>query len=184
MFINFESKFFRTVLRRSSQGYTLPELLVSFLALGIMGTIGSLQWTVFLEAHNIKMAQDQAYRAMREAQISSRRDKVKWRVSFREYNNVAQWIIHQSQITPTPGNWHDFHPSVQIDPETTLLRKSGVYRAEFDYKGNANGRLGRITFSGRDHGKNKRCVFMSTFIGSLRKAEENSKPDRNGRYCY
>ena len=54
---------------------------------------------------------------------------------------------------------------------------------QFNYKGNTNGQLGRITLSLRSGGTAKRCVFVSTLLGGMRTAKDQAQP-KDGKYCY
>jgi hypothetical protein len=96
---------------------------------------------------------------------------------------VLQWVTHQEGTTPPDSFWNSLDPNVQLDPETTLRRVRGVWRVEFNHLGRVNGQLGRITLSGKSGGRAKRCVVVSTLLGTLRKASNRTTP-RDGKYCY
>ncbi|MEP0871637.1 GspH/FimT family pseudopilin [Trichocoleus desertorum AS-A10] len=138
----------------------------------------------FLNIQSLNAAQNEVYRALQEAKNNSVHQKLTWQVSFREQNEISQWAVHPQTVNSTLLKWHDLSSKVQIDDaETTLTQSSGVWRIQFNFKGNVNGQLGRLTLSSKDGGKAKRCVIASTLIGAIRMAKENRSP-QNGRFCY
>jgi hypothetical protein len=75
---------------------------------------------------------------------------------------------------------------VKLDENESTLDKlsNGVRRVQFDYIGSVPlSQLGRITLSSKSGGQAKRCVFVSTLLGAMRTAKENSKPE-GSKYCY
>lgn len=165
-------------------GYTLFELLSVLFIIGILSAIAAPSWVSFLNAQRLNAAQGQIQQALQEAKSNAKRDKMTWQVSFRQQNNAAQWLSHPKSNTIPANNWRSLDPAIKIDEaETTFLKSNGVWRVQFNYKGNLNGQLGRVTVASRRGGKAKRCVITSTLIGAVRTARENRTP-KNGRYCY
>jgi hypothetical protein len=82
--------------------------------------------------------------------------------------------------------WENFDQGVRIvdntesQPRTTLTKLTAVpepdvYRVEFTSQGipNGLGELGRITFVGKAGGDRKKCVIISTILGSVRVAADS-----------
>lgn len=160
------------------------ELLVTIAMIGVLSAIAAPSWSAFVNIQSLNAAHDQVYRSLQEAKSQSVRQKLNWQVSFREQNGISQWAVHPQTANLTLLNWHNLSPRVQIDDaETTLAQSSGIWRVQFNYKGNINGQLGRLTLSSRNGGKAKRCVITSTLIGAIRTAKEN-RTAQNGRFCY
>ena len=165
-------------------GFTIIEMMVVFLMIGILSAIAAPSWLAFIDIHHLNIAQDQVYRAMREAQSQAKKEKLTYHASFREQNNILQWAVHAATIDPSNAQWNDLDASVQLDTESTLQLSNGVRRVPFDHIGTVKPPFGRITLSSKSGGTAKRCVFISTILGAMRTAKENPTPDSGDRYCY
>jgi hypothetical protein len=131
---------------------------------------------------------------MRQAQSQAQQKKESWQASFKEEDEIVKWAVHRTEDAPD-AYWEEFPESIQIDPESNLPELGDVYRVRFNYKGcpvynpsdsctNTTIRTkGRLTLSLKNGGATKRCVIVSTLLGALRAAQEQSTPD-NGKYCY
>ncbi len=166
-----------------SQGFTLLEIAIVIVITGILFTIAAASWSVFLNIYRLNTAQEQVFLAMRTAQTSAKQQRVSWQADFRQVNQVVQWAIHPDGSTPPEAQWHSLDPNVRLDPETTLRKTGNVWRIEFNPLGRVNGQLGRITLSGKQGGRTKRCVIVSTLLGTLRKGADQTTP-KDGKYCY
>lgn len=166
-------------------GFTLVELLAVIVIAGILATIASVSVQKIWNARVLTASQDEVFQAMRQAQAQATRTRSTWGVSFRDRGNTAQWAIHPITTLPSQANWYDLKPNVRIDPrETTLPHTNGVYRVEFNHRGQVPPPFGRLTLLIQNGGNLRRCVFTSTLLGTLRKAKNRSRPDQGGRYCY
>jgi prepilin-type N-terminal cleavage/methylation domain-containing protein len=166
-------------------GFTLIEMIVVFLMIGVLSAIAAPSWLAFINVHHLNVAQDQVYRAMREAQSQAKKEKLTYHASFREQNDIVQWAVHAATIDPSNAQWNDLDPSVKLDEDESTLDplSNGVRRVPFDHLGTVKPPFGRITLSSKSGGTVKRCVFISTILGAMRTAKENPTPD-SGKYCY
>ncbi|MBK4732774.1 prepilin-type N-terminal cleavage/methylation domain-containing protein [Oxynema sp. CENA135] len=184
--MNLVARFQRSRGRSHLDGFTLLEVLLVTISLGILAAIALPSWLSLVENTRLNNAQNEIYMAMRQAQRKAKQRKSTYQVSFRQNDTIAQWVIHKKDTVPPESTWNNLDPTIQIDAdETTLYQNNttGDWRVQFNHKGHTNGQLGRITVSPIKNGGKKRCVFASTLLGALRKARENPKP-KNGRYCY
>jgi prepilin-type N-terminal cleavage/methylation domain-containing protein len=169
---------------QDESGFTLIEMITSLLIIGIISAIAVPTGATLMKSRHLNVAQNQVYRAMREAQSQAKKEKLTYHASFREQNNIVQWAVHPATINPSNAQWNDLHTSVKLDEEeSTLQLSNGVIRVPFDHLGTVKPPLGRITLSSKSGGKAKRCVFVSTILGAMRTAKENPSPD-DGKYCY
>ncbi len=175
----------------SSSGFTLLEILMIIVVIGISSAITVPSWLAFADLQRLKTAQDQVYRAMRQAQSQATKNKLTQQVSFREQDGIVQWAVHLTTVNPSDAMWNNLDPNVRLDEETTLQKSNGIRQIQFDYRGNVRQPpLGRITLStkssksSKSGGKAKRCVYVSTILGAMRTGKEHDKADSNGKYCY
>jgi prepilin-type N-terminal cleavage/methylation domain-containing protein len=160
---------------RSNSGFTFIEMMTALLMIGILSAIAAPNWFALIKTQHLKIAQDQVYRAMREAQSQAKKEKLTYHASFREENNNVQWAVHPATIDPSNAKWNDLDASVQLDVvESTLQLSNGVRRVRFDHIGGVTPPLGKITLSSKPGGTAKRCVIVSTILGAMRTAKDNS----------
>ncbi len=191
----YESKGIDSYLRinnRSSNGFTLLEVLVSIIIIGILAAITVPSWLGFVNTVRLNTAQQEVYLAMRQAQSQAIKNKLTWQVSFREQNGVVQWAVHQPDpdpdvfipytISANNAFWHNLAPNVRLDAETNLQQSNGFRRLQFNYRGQAP--LKHIALSSRNGGKARRCIYISTILGAMRTAKGQDTPDKEGKYCY
>ncbi|MGH8002288.1 MAG: GspH/FimT family pseudopilin [Brasilonema sp.] len=179
----------------SNNGFTLLELLVSIVIIGILAAITVPSWLSFVDIQRLKTAQNEVYLAIRQAQSQAIKNKLTWQVSFRKQNGIVQWAVHPALVTknPTDDIWNNLDPNVYLDAETTLQQINSGH-IQFDNRGNVIPPFRRITLSSKYGGKAKRCVYISTFLGAMRTGKEHEKPeskhdesdtsDTKEKYCY
>lgn len=186
---------------QSNSGFTLIEMLIVTLIIGILAAIVAPIWLSFIDARRLNTAQDQVYRAMREAQINANRDKINWQASFQEVTvngkDVVQWAVHPVDATPVYRN--NLEQNIQVykiqndegECETTLNKTTAScpaspWTVQFNYKGQPRGNLGQITLSSKNGGKTQRCVTISTILGAMRTGKDHSTVNSSSdkKYCY
>lgn len=178
------SQYIGKATSRSTAGFTLIEHIILLAILGIVSAIIVPNWVALVERQYLNFAQDQIYRAIQEAKSNAKLQKVSWQFSLQENNGVVEWAVHPATVNPADAHWNSFDKTIRLDPETTLQPPTGVRKIQFDYQGNVTKPpFGRVTLSSQHGGKTKRCVFVSTIIGTLRTAKENPK-SKEGKYCY
>jgi type II secretory pathway pseudopilin PulG len=159
--------------------------MIVVVIVGILFGIAAPSWLGFLTQRNLNMGQEQAFQAIRVAQVRASQSQSTWQASFREVGGEVYWATHPASIAPQNASWEKFVGGMRIDgQETTLASQDGVYRVQFNHKGGVNGQLGKLTLTSQNGSATKRCVVVSTLLGVVRKAKDQERPDAGGRYCY
>ncbi len=154
---------------RQSQGYTIPELLVIVVILGILSSITLTSWSYFVANQAVKQANEAVFIAMRSAQSQARTSKERWQASFREEDEQAFWAVHPASVHPDDAQWTALSSAVRYDEDNSTLRRvQGARRVVFDRRNHVIGQLGRMTVVHRDNSELRRCTFVSTLLGTLR----------------
>lgn len=166
---------------KSNLGYTLLELLVIVVVIGVLAAIMTPSWFSLLNHLRLNAAQAETLSIMRQAQANARREKRIWQANFRDNNGRVQWSLNSESQPEASWTWNSL---ISEDANkitilhSTLKNHNGVYSVQFKPNYWVNGQLGRITFvSRRTRTTNtardpKRCVFVSTLIGALRTASD------------
>ena len=179
----------KTAWRNRDRGFTLIEILVVLAMVGILTAIAAPSWTSFVNNQRLTAVQSRAFSTLRLAQSNAKRDQTMWQATFRNAPNISQYAVHRIPTDSQANDaaywnslpWQDFDGGVTIvedtesAPKTTFTKLSAVpdpdvYRIQFKTNGSPNGQIGRITFK-NNSGNLKKCVIVSTLLGSMRLAE-------------
>lgn len=150
--------------QQENLGFTITELMVALLTIGILAGIAVPAWLSFINRYRLRTSTDRIYQTMRKAQSKATRDKTGWQATFQETTNdegqiVIRYALHQAAIAPNKlpeSTWEYLEPGIEIDdnekndkdkyetsllivnPETnrvTTSRDNPMYRAVFNYQG-------------------------------------------------
>ena len=172
--------------RRTPQsGFTLIEILVVIVVIGVMATLSAASWHQSLGRWEINNTRRTINVAIRNTQVSAQNNKENWQFSIYETpTGQVEWASHAQKVSPTV--WHAVGShDVDIDlADTTLDKSNGWYYVRFNYKGYLASRTRTLTFTSTKSPKIKRCLVMSTLLGKIRQGEEHQQPSSSGRYCY
>lgn len=179
----------KTAWQNRDRGFTLIEVLVVMAMVGILSAIAAPSWTSFVNNQRLTAVQSRAFSTLRLAQSNAKRDQTMWQATFRNAPNISQYAVHRIPTDSQANDaaywnslpWQDFDGGVTIvedtesAPKTTFTKLSAVpdpdvYRIQFKTNGSPNGQIGRITFK-NNSGNLKKCVIVSTLLGSMRLAE-------------
>ncbi|MBD2040591.1 pilus assembly FimT family protein [Microcoleus sp. FACHB-672] len=181
----------RQKLEGVTAGFTLLELLMVVMMVGILAVIGSAGYLGWMTRLRVNAAQSTALNVIREAQIRARQQNTTWQASFQNTTNsdgqpIVQWAVHSAAtatnppFVPTGVAWQTIEqPFIQVDTEnTSLVSNSATWRVRFDHKGQVvkEGNLGvpvTITLTSTKGGP-KRCVIVKTLLGAVSTATDSN----------
>lgn len=160
----------------TAAGFTLPEVLIVVVLAGILAAMATISWQSFWHARLLTAAQDEVFQALRQSQTQAIRTHANWATSFQTSNGVTQWSVHQANVVSTGIDWHGLDPRVQIDTtKTTLTQSSSIYRVDFNYRGHVPvASFGKLALQIKSGGDLRRCVVVSTLLGTMRKSSDCS----------
>jgi len=177
--------------RHARLGFTLIEILVVMLMVGVLSAIAAPSWLGFVNNQRLNSAQSQAFNALKLAQSNAKRSQIMWQATFRNTPNISQYAVHRTPTDDTTEAywnslpWENFDSGVRIventeaEPKTTFTQLTAipepdVYRVQFKSSGvpNGLGEMGRITFK-TNSGDRRKCIIISTLLGSMRVAENS-----------
>lgn len=113
-------KGYSSYLNQENAGFTLIEVIVVFMMIGILAAIAAPNWLAFVNRQHVNKANDVILSAIQEAQKEAKKRKMNYSISFRTDNNIAQIAIHPKDSTPDKY-WRNLGGDVGIKPEKIVL---------------------------------------------------------------
>ena len=166
-------------------GFTLIELLSVMLVIAVLAAIAAPFGLRFLGRYKATVVRDEAFVAIRQTQDKAQQEKRVWQFAIRQTVDGTEWTNSPGTSIANNAVWQEIgDSSIKIDAETTFATSGDVRYVRFDDSGNIQYRLGRLTFHSKYAPDIKRCIIVSTLIGAMRKAEEQSAPDEDNNFCY
>jgi prepilin-type N-terminal cleavage/methylation domain-containing protein len=158
---------------KNNKGFTLIENLILVVISGIFAAIAAPSWLSFIRSIEVDRATDRLHWQLQKAKSEAKRDRATWEVLIRQSLDGIQYSVNHDDLQAPVWQTMPFQ-NAEIDPGNTTFffdRRKRAYRMQFNWLGVSNGRLGRVTIMHKQS-KIKRCVIVSTLLGSMRTGKE------------
>ncbi len=172
-----------TASKKNDAGYTLIELLIIVLILGIFASIAAPSWLGFINRQRVRTVNDRVFQTLRTAQSEAKRTKSPVTITFNyDPNPPNNPVADPPTVTfvpplPTGGNTQTLNVGGEIKPGTITLTFSTPDSTDpkkssltFDYQGNPD-KTSFIVAVAAVNGGGKQCAIVQTLIGGMRTAE-------------
>lgn len=87
--------------QQESSGFTLIEVLVVVIIVGVLAAIAAPGWLGFMQQRKVNGTKDAVLQAIQEAQNKARAEKLDYSVSFRYKGGIPQIAVFPASLDPT-----------------------------------------------------------------------------------
>ncbi|MEG4585873.1 prepilin-type N-terminal cleavage/methylation domain-containing protein [Microcoleus sp. MOSTC5] len=173
---------FKKTASRGDGGFTLLEVLVIALIVGILSSIAAPSWVAFINRQRVRTVNDRVFQSLRLAQSEAKRSKSEVTITFSAPSVDPPTITFNPPLA-TGGSTQTLNAGGEIKPGTIAL-VSNATSITFDYQGNVKDQLPLDTSVTPNirrfvatvspvNGGGKQCAIVETIIGGMRTAEGN-----------
>ncbi len=172
--------FNKTASRKGDGGFTLLEVLIIVIMVGIFALIAAPSWLGFINRQRVRTVNDRVFQSLRLAQSEAKRTKTEVKVTFDVLADPPTLTFNPALATG--GSTQTLNAGGEIKPGTIKL-VSNAPSITFDYQGNVKDPLPQdpvnpnvrrfVATVSTVKGGAKQCAIVETIIGGMRTAEGN-----------
>lgn len=168
--------FNQTASRKDDGGFTLLEVLVIALIIGIFSSIAAPSWLGFINRQRVRTVNDRVFQSLRLAQSEAKRTKRDITVTF---NPTDPPTVTFTPPLATGGSTQTLDGGGEIKPGTIALTVNTPAPTTppnsivFDYQGNPSttGFVVTVAPANAPNSSARQCARVETLIGGMRTAE-------------
>jgi prepilin-type N-terminal cleavage/methylation domain-containing protein len=181
--------FNKTASRKGDGGFTLLEVLVIVLLIGILSSIAAPSWVAFINRQRVRTVNDRVFQSLRLAQSEAKRSKRDITIIFdtndplkvtfypplgtgggtQELNAGGEVKAGQVELAVIGGDTTP--PAAPPAPTLTATQKSLTFKFDGAFDPNSAPTLPFKVSVSPVKGGGKQCVIVATLIGGMRTAE-------------
>lgn len=139
---------------REQAGFTLVEMLIVIVIIGVLGSIAVVTWQGFFERQRLVQSSDRLFRTLQSTRETAKYRHLPWQVSIRQGANRVEFAAHPADpdhfipmaVWEDAQSWESLTSGVRIDlandqgnNETTIaheaMENQTVWRFLFNHQG-------------------------------------------------
>ncbi|MEG4014330.1 MULTISPECIES: pilus assembly FimT family protein [unclassified Microcoleus] len=174
----------KTASKKNDAGFTLIEVLIIVLILGIFASIAAPSWLGFINRQRVRTVNDRVFQTLRSAQSDAKRTKSDRVITFLPTDPPTA-TINTVPAPTTPLQTVTFDAGGEIKAGQVKLTHNAVSLTPansivFNYQGNVNElppdpvdttKKRLVVTVSAVNGGGKQCAIVETLIGGMRTAE-------------
>jgi type II secretory pathway pseudopilin PulG len=161
--------------RKGDKGYTILELLVIVIMLGVLASIAAPGWLGFINRQRVRTVNDRVFQSLRTAQSEAKRTKRDVTIVFNAVDPPTVTIDGNTQQLNAQGEIKPGTITLTVNTPAATIPPNSL---TFDYQGNLT--TGTTPFyvtvapsGSAPNTSAKKCAIVQTLIGGMRTGEGN-----------